>query len=100
MSSSMPTCKPLERLLKFHSDLVEKKQNNVIESLESGRSKFDILSCLAGGSVENGNDSVRRDSTFIDTMKILYARGDQNGDGSIYPDDPDKDNKLQSLILS
>lgn len=100
----VPATQPLERLLKFHSDFVEKKRNDVIGSLESGRSRFhssgnDVLSCLSGGSASIDNDCM--DSTFIDTMTIVYARGGQNGEDSFLDrDDPDKENALQSLIWS
>ena len=69
--------KPLEEITMHYSNNEENKQlNNVIQGLESGRSRFD------NGSGSNNiftlpmpddNDGLLQDTTFVDTMKIVFS---------------------------
>ena len=70
--------KPLEEITKHYSNNEENKQlNNVIQGLESGRSRFD------NGSGSNNiftvpmpdadDNELLQDTTFVDTMRIVFS---------------------------
>mmetsp|Transcript_44019 Transcript_44019/g.79003 ORF Transcript_44019/g.79003 Transcript_44019/m.79003 type:complete len:399 (+) Transcript_44019:73-1269(+) len=104
------TLKPLEGMTEIHPDHVEKKRNAVIGSMESGRSRFNsssngVFAFLSKDSFHNGRDKTHRgskDTTFVDTMKIVYARSrsSHNSEDSYLDRDPEKEIALKTQIWS
>lgn len=98
---------PLEEITQFHSNFVERKLNAAIGSLESGRSRFDssnsdILSVISSGESSQNEGRGLQDSTFVDTMRIVYAQSssDSHDVEGPFECNPEKENALKSQIWS
>ena len=109
---------PLEELTRQHPVHVEQKQDAVFGALESGRSRFDssnddIIALLSMESTTQNDcsnrgmmmnlKSLKDDTTFVDTMKIVYTQGSSN-DHANSPgpnqNDYEKENALKTQIWS
>lgn len=91
-----PQPNSLETITKLYSNHMDKKIDDVVAALESGRSRFDSsVDNLTAFPSEDVTQNGPRDSTFSSTMRIEYLRSIYSVDGS-----PELCHELENSLTS